>query len=63
MLLGSVAAIKLKVFITSAISPAVVGDKKNVFVFFFLKKELKVFLALGTLFSSFSAIDVKKLLK
>ena len=46
MLLRPGALFKLKVFITSANPSAVVGDKKNAFVFFFIKKELKVFLAL-----------------
>ena len=39
MLLGPIALFKLKVFITSLISSAVVGDEKNVFVFFFLSRK------------------------
>ena len=63
MLLGLITLSRLKVFMTSSISSAVVGDKKNDFVFFFVKKEMKFFLALRTVLSSFPAIDVKKLLK
>ena len=39
MLLGPIVLFKLKVFIASSISSAVVGDKKNVFVFFFLSRK------------------------
>ena len=63
MLLGPIALFRLKVFMRSSISSAMVGYIKNVFVFFFVKKELKVFLALGIFLRSFPAIDVKKLLK
>ena len=38
MLLGPIALFKLKVFITSSISSALVGDKKNVFVSFLSRK-------------------------
>ena len=38
MLLGPVALFKLEVFITSSIFSTVVGDKKNVFAYFFVKK-------------------------
>ena len=38
MLVGPIALFKLKIFITSSISAAVVGDKKNAFVFFLPRK-------------------------
>ena len=57
MVLGPVVLVKLKVFIKCAASLAVLVDKKNFFGFFifFVKKELKVFLASAIFLSSFSS--------
>ena len=59
MLLGPIALFKLKVFITSSISSAVVGDKNNVFffVFFFVCQErTEGLLNLRNFLSNFPAI-------
>ena len=60
MLLGPFALFRLKVFNSFRTSPGVVGDKKNVFLLLFIKKESKVFLVFGIFLSNFPAIDVKK---
>ena len=63
MLLGTFALFKLKVFNTLRTSSGAVGDKKNVSVLLFVKKESIVFLAFWIFLSNLPAIDVKKLLK
>ena len=55
MVLGPVVLVKLKVFIKYAVSLAVLVDKKIFFGFFFVKKEMKVFLASAIFLSSFSS--------
>ena len=62
-LLDPTALFRLKVFNIPGTWPGVVGDKNNVFVLLFVKKELEVTLAFGIFLSIFPAIGVKKLLK
>ena len=56
MLLRPGALFKLKVFITSANPSAVVGDKKNAFVFFFYQERTEGLLSLRNFFSSFQLL-------
>ena len=63
MLISPFALFKLEVFNIFRISSSVVGDKNNVFVLLFVKKELKVFSTFGIFLSNLPAIDLKKLLK
>ena len=54
MLLGPTALFRLKVFITSSISSAVVGGKKNVFVFF-CQERAEDLLSVRNFFKQFSS--------
>ena len=64
MLLGPIALFRLKIFMTSSISSAVVGYKKNVFVFFFFGQErAEGLLSLRNTFKQFSSYCCKEAVK
>ena len=66
MLLGPIALFRLKIFMTSSISSAVVGYKKNVFVFFFFffgQERAEGLLSLRNTFKQFSSYCCKEAVK